>query len=60
MAVEFFPAHQVQFAETALQQGFELAFDFAFRQRGFAAEQAGGVAAQGVEEVFGREHGKGP
>jgi len=60
LAIKLFPAHQIQLAEAALQQSLELAFDFAFRQRGFAAEEAGGGAAQGVEEVFGREHGKGP
>lgn len=60
LAIEFFPADQVQFAEAALQQSLELAFDFVAWQRRVAAEQAGGVAAQGVEEVFGREHGKGP
>ena len=58
LAVEFFPTHQVQFAEATLQQGLELAFDFVAGQRGVTAEQARGVAAQGVEEVFGREHGK--
>ena len=60
LAIKLFPADQVQFAEAALQQGLELAFDFAFRQRVVAAEEAGGGAAQGVEEVFGREQGKGP
>ncbi len=58
LAVEFFAADQVQFAEPTLQQRLELAFDFIAGQRGVAAEQARGVAAQGVEEVFGREHGK--
>ena len=57
LAVELFTAHQIKLAETALQQGFELAFDFIAWQRGFATEQAGGVAAKGVEKIFGREHG---
>nr|GFB21051.1 hypothetical protein [Tanacetum cinerariifolium] len=56
LAVEFFPANQIQLAEPALQQGLELGFEFAARNRGFAGEEAGGVAAQGVEEGFGGEH----
>ena len=60
LAIKLFPAHQVQLAETTLQQSLELALDFAFRQWGFAAEEAGGGAGQGVEEVFGCEHGKCP
>jgi len=60
LTIELFPADQIEFAEGTLQQHFELAFHFGFRQRGVAAEEAGGGAAQGVEEVFGREHGKCP
>ena len=57
LAVEFFAADQIQFAEATLQQGFELAFDFVTWLRRFATEQTGGLATQGVEKVFGSEHG---
>ncbi|CAN1605997.1 protein of unknown function [Pseudomonas mediterranea] len=60
LTVEFFPAHQVQLAEAALQQRLELAFDFAFGQRSVAAQEAGSVAAEGVEQVFGGKHGSNP
>ena len=56
LAVEFFTADQVQFAEGALHQHLELAFQFGARLGGIAAEQARGLVAQGVEKGFGREH----
>ena len=39
LAVELFATDQIQLAEAALQQGFELAFDFVTRQSRVATEQ---------------------
>ena len=60
LAVELFTTDQIQLAEAALQQGFELAFDLIARQGGVAIEQTSSLATQGIEKIFGREHGIGP
>lgn len=60
LAVELFPADQIELAEAALQQGLELRLQFGARQWAVATEQARGVATECIEQSFGWEHGQVP